>query len=74
MPTHHQVLIIGGGTTGIMVASQLVAGYTKSFIPVRKLKQMLISDSSKEHWRLWTLKKYMLPYLYWNKMTRGQDV
>ena len=24
MPTHHQVLIIGGGTAGIMVASQLI--------------------------------------------------
>lgn len=48
--------------------------YDKNFIPDPKLKQMLISDSSKEHWRLWMLKKYMLPYLYWNKMMRGKDV
>ncbi len=48
--------------------------YDKNFIPDPKLKRMFISDSSKEHWRLWMLKKYMLPYLYWNKMLKGQDV
>ncbi|PHI20916.1 pyridine nucleotide-disulfide oxidoreductase [Lewinellaceae bacterium SD302] len=48
--------------------------YDNNFTPDPKLKQMLISDSSKEHWRLWMLKKYMLPYLYWNKMMKGQDV
>jgi len=35
---------------------------------------MLIKDSSKEHWRLWFLKKFMLPYLYWNKMMKGENV
>lgn len=48
--------------------------YNNKFTPDPKLKQLLISDSSKEHWRLWMLKKYMLPYLYWNKMMKGQDV
>lgn len=48
--------------------------YEKNFTPDPKLKQLLIGDSSKEHWRLWMLKKYMLPYLYWNKMMKGQDV
>ncbi len=48
--------------------------YNNNFIPDPKLKRMLISDSSKEHWRLWMLKKYGLPYLYWNKMMKGQDV
>lgn len=48
--------------------------YESNFTPDPKLKQMLISDSSKEHWRLWILKKYMLPYLYWNKMMKGVDV
>ncbi len=48
--------------------------YQNNFTPDPKLKQLLISDSSKEHWRLWMLKKYMLPYLYWNKMMTGQDV
>ena len=42
--------------------------------PDPKLKQLLIRDSSKEHWRLWMLKKYMLPYLYWNKMMKGENV
>ncbi|MFM1879458.1 MAG: hypothetical protein RLZZ241_2324 [Bacteroidota bacterium] len=48
--------------------------YDNKFTPDPKLKQMLISDSSKEHWRLWMLKKYGLPYLYWNKMLKGKDV
>ncbi|MFH6604425.1 FAD/NAD(P)-binding oxidoreductase [Maribacter algicola] len=48
--------------------------YHNNFTPDPKLKRMLISDSSKEHWRLWMLKKYGLPYLYWNKMMKGQDV
>ena len=50
--------------------------YNQNFLPDPKLKQfpLLISDSSKEHWRLWLLKKYMLPYLYWNKMMKGIEV
>ena len=48
--------------------------YTKKFTPDPKLKRMLIRDSSKEHWRLWILKKYILPYLYWHKMLRGKEV
>lgn len=48
--------------------------YTGAFTPDPKLKQLLIKDSSKEHWRLWMLKKYILPYLYWSKMMKGQNV
>lgn len=48
--------------------------YDSNFTPDPQLKKMLISDSSKEHWRLWMLKKHMLPYLYWNKMMKGKDV
>jgi sulfide:quinone oxidoreductase len=48
--------------------------YKNNFIPDPKLKQLFIGDSSKEHWRLWMLKKYMLPYLYWNKMMKGEEV
>ncbi|MDG2195035.1 MAG: FAD/NAD(P)-binding oxidoreductase [Polaribacter sp.] len=48
--------------------------YQNNFTPDPKLKQLLIKDSSKEHWRLWILKKYMLPYLYWNKMMKGENV
>jgi len=50
--------------------------YDKNFKPDPKLKQfpMFLSDSSKEHWRLWILKKYLLPYLYWNKMMKGIEV
>lgn len=48
--------------------------YDNNFTPDPKLKQMLIKDSSKEHWRLWMLKKHILPYLYWNKMMKGKAV
>jgi len=48
--------------------------YDQNFIPDPKLKQMLVFDSAKEHWRLWMLKKYGLPYLYWNKMLKGKEV
>jgi len=50
--------------------------YSQNFMPDPKLKQfpLMIEDSSKEHWRLWILKKYMLPYLYWNKMMKGIEV
>lgn len=48
--------------------------YKQNFLPDPQLKKMLIFDSSKEHWRLWMLKKYMLPYLYWNKMMKGEAV
>ncbi|KZE82249.1 NAD(P)/FAD-dependent oxidoreductase [Myroides marinus] len=48
--------------------------YKNEFTPDPKLKQMLLSDSDQEHWRLWVLKKYLLPYLYWNKMMKGKQV
>ncbi|MDA9015500.1 NAD(P)/FAD-dependent oxidoreductase [Flavobacteriaceae bacterium] len=48
--------------------------YANNFTPDPKLKRLLIKDSSKEHWRLWMLKKHMLPYLYWNKMLKGKNV
>lgn len=48
--------------------------YDNNFTPDPKLKQMLVFDSSKEHYRLWLLKKYALPYLYWNKMLKGKKV
>lgn len=48
--------------------------YENNFTPDPKLKQMLIFNSAKEHWRLWMLKKFMLPYLYWNKMLKGIKV
>lgn len=48
--------------------------YDKNFTPDPKLKQMLVFNSDKEHWRLWILKKYILPNLYWNKMMKGVNV
>lgn len=48
--------------------------YQSNFTPDPKLKQMLIFNSAKESWRLWMLKKYILPNLYWNKMMKGENV
>lgn len=48
--------------------------YEGNFTPDPKLKQMLVFNSAKEHWRLWILKKYGLPFLYWNKMMKGENV
>jgi len=57
---------------GKMVLAEF--NYKNEFTPDPKLKQLFIKDSSKEHWRLWMLKKYLLPYLYWNKMMKGENV
>lgn len=48
--------------------------YNNKFTPDPKLKQLLVFNSAKEHWRLWILKKYILPMLYWNKIMKGKDV
>ncbi len=48
--------------------------YSGNFTPDPKLKRMLLFSSHKEHQRLWYLKKYGLPYLYWNKMLKGKEV
>lgn len=57
---------------GKMVLAEF--NYKNEFTPDPKMKMMLVFDSYKEHWRLWILKKYILPYLYWNKMMKGEDV
>ena len=59
---------------GKMVLAEFT--YGSVFAPDPKLKQfpLMIGDSSVEHWRLWILKKYLLPYLYWNKMMKGVEV
>lgn len=59
---------------GKMVLAEFT--YGNVFAPDPKLKEfpLMISDSSVEHWRLWILKKYLLPYLYWNKMMKGIEV
>lgn len=57
---------------GKMVLAEF--NYKNEFTPDPTMKLMLINDSYREHWRLWILKKYILPYLYWNKMLKGEDV
>lgn len=62
-------LVVGYGK---MILAEF--NYKNEFTPDPKLKQMLVFTSNKPHWRLWFLKKYMLPHLYWNKMMKGENV
>ncbi len=55
---------------GKMVLAEF--NYKNEFTPDPMLRYLLISNSDKEHWRLWLLKKYMLPYMYWNRMMKGK--
>lgn len=57
---------------GKMVLAEF--NYKNEFIPDPKLKQIGVFSSHKEHWRLWMLKKHLLPYLYWSKMMKGEQV
>jgi sulfide:quinone oxidoreductase len=58
----------------------LVTGYGKMVLAefkydnVRDSDPILskLMDTSKEHYSMWLLKKYGLPYLYWNQMLRGK--
>jgi sulfide:quinone oxidoreductase len=58
----------------------LVTGYGKMVLAEFKYDNVRDSDPllrkffdlTKELWPMWILKKYMLPYLYWNKMLRGK--
>jgi sulfide:quinone oxidoreductase len=58
----------------------LVTGYGKMVLAEFKYDNVRDSDpllskfidTSKEKWSMWILKKYGLPYLYWNKMMKGK--
>ncbi|MCH8555607.1 MAG: NAD(P)/FAD-dependent oxidoreductase [Schleiferiaceae bacterium] len=58
----------------------LITGYGKMVLAefkynnVRDSDKLLSTffDTTKELWPMWILKKYGLPYLYWNQMLRGK--
>lgn len=58
----------------------LVTGYGKMVLAEFKYNNVRDSDpllsklfdTTKELWAMWILKKYMLPWLYWNKMMKGK--
>ena len=58
----------------------LVTGYGKMVLAEFKYDNVRDSDpllskfvdTTKENWSMWILKKYGLPYLYWNKMLKGK--
>jgi sulfide:quinone oxidoreductase len=58
----------------------IVTGYGKMLLcefkydNVRDSDKLLTKfvDTTKEHWSMWILKKYGLPWLYWNMMMKGR--
>lgn len=58
----------------------LVTGYGKMVLAEFKYGNVRDSDpllsrfidTAKEHWSMWLLKRYGLPYLYWNFMMKGK--
>ena len=58
----------------------LVTGYGKMVLAEFKYDNVRDSDpllskfvdTTKENWSMWILKKYGLPYLYWNQMMKGK--
>ena len=58
----------------------LVTGYGKMLLAEFGYNNVRMSDpvlskfvdTSKEQWSMWLLKKYGLPFLYWNKMLKGK--
>lgn len=58
----------------------LVTGYGKMLLAEFKYNNVRDSDptitkfvdTSKEQWSMWLLKKYGLPYMYWNLMLKGK--
>ncbi|HRN79731.1 MAG TPA: FAD/NAD(P)-binding oxidoreductase [Ferruginibacter sp.] len=58
----------------------LVTGYGKMLLAEFKYGNVRDSDpflskfvdTTKEQWSMWLLKKYGLPYLYWNQMMKGK--
>ncbi len=58
----------------------IVTGYGKMLLAEFKYDNVRDSDpflskfvdTTKENWSMWILKKYGLPYLYWNQMMKGK--
>ena len=54
----------------------LVTGYGKlvlaEFDYDNKRTETFPFDQSKERWSMWMLKKYALPWLYWNRILQGK--
>lgn len=48
--------------------------YNGDYTPDKALNKYLLFSTSKEQRRLWMLKKYGLPYIYWNIMMKGKQL
>ncbi|MCB0761924.1 MAG: NAD(P)/FAD-dependent oxidoreductase [Flavobacteriales bacterium] len=71
---------VGKGQYSGYSSCPLVTGYGKMVLAEFKYDNVRDSDpflskfvdTTKENWSMWILKKYGLPYLYWNKMMKGK--
>lgn len=71
---------LGKSEYGGYSSCPLVTGYGKMVLAEFKYDNVRDSDpflskfvdTTKENWSMWILKKYGLPYLYWNKMMKGK--
>ncbi len=54
----------------------LIAGYGKLILAEfgydNKVMETFPFDQSKPRWSMWMLKKYILPWMYWNKILKGK--
>lgn len=54
----------------------LITGYDKTIMAEfdydKKPTPSFPHDPSKEYWSMWFVKKHVLPWLYWNRMLRGE--
>jgi sulfide:quinone oxidoreductase len=55
----------------------LVTGYGKTIMAEfdydGKPKSSFPFDPTQERWSMWMVKRYVLPYLYWNRMLKGES-
>ncbi|MGL5033677.1 MAG: NAD(P)/FAD-dependent oxidoreductase [Microcystaceae cyanobacterium] len=65
------------GQYGGYTCCPLVTGYGKTIMAEfdyeNKPKSSFPFDPTEERWSMWLVKRYVLPWLYWNRMLKGED-
>ncbi|MFM7381751.1 MAG: FAD/NAD(P)-binding oxidoreductase [Microcystaceae cyanobacterium] len=65
------------GQYGGYTCCPLVTGYGKTIMAEfdyeNKPKSSFPFDPTQERWSMWLVKRYVLPWLYWNRMLKGED-
>jgi sulfide:quinone oxidoreductase len=64
------------GQYGGYTCCPLITGYGKTIMAEfdydAKPKSSFPMDSTQERWSMWVVKKHVLPWLYWNRMLKGE--